>query len=87
MAGLFDRICKAYLIGDAAEEFAGTLDTTPHEITGDLEHAVAAAASEAETGDVILLSPACASFDQFPSFEARGEAFRALATPYLEAAS
>ena len=81
---LFDRIAKAYLIGEAAAPFAQTLTDVPHICAGDLEHAVTAAAAEAETGDVILLSPACASFDQFKSFEARGEAFRALARRHLD---
>ena len=45
---------------------------------GDLEQAVAAAASAARPGDTVLLSPACASYDQYPDFEARGEHFRAL---------
>jgi UDP-N-acetylmuramoylalanine--D-glutamate ligase len=46
---------------------------------GDLAHAVAHAAELASAGDVILLSPACASYDQFENFERRGDAFRALA--------
>ena len=45
---------------------------------GDLERAVAAAASAARRGDTVLLSPACASYDQYPDFEARGDHFRAL---------
>lgn len=80
---LFDRIARAYLIGEAAGAFAETLGGTPHAIAGDLETAVAAAAQEAEPGDVVLLAPACASFDQFKSFEARGDAFRALAERHL----
>lgn len=78
LAPLFPRIAKAYLIGEAAGEFAATLDGTPHEVSGTLEAAVAAALAEAEPGDTLLLSPACASFDQFRSFEARGDAFMAL---------
>ena len=81
---LFDRIAKAYLIGAAADAFAATLGETPHVICGRLEEAVAAACADAEPGDTVLLSPACASFDQFPSFEARGEAFRALVAPHLQ---
>ena len=46
---------------------------------GDLERAVAAARAAAQPGEVVLLSPACASYDQYPDFEARGEHFRALA--------
>jgi UDP-N-acetylmuramoylalanine--D-glutamate ligase len=79
----FPRIRKAYLIGEAAEEFAATLgDAVPHEIDGTLDKALAAAARDAEVltaGDpVVLLSPACASFDQYRNFEVRGDAFRAL---------
>lgn len=75
---MFGNVAKAYLIGEAAEEFAGQLGDTPHEISGTLDAAVAAARKDAEAGDVILLAPACASFDQFASFEARGEAFEKL---------
>ena len=79
----FPRIRKAYLIGEAAAEFAATLgETVAHEISGTLDEAVAAAARDAaeETGQerVVLLSPACASFDQYRNFEVRGDAFRAL---------
>ncbi|QTN20585.1 UDP-N-acetylmuramoyl-L-alanine--D-glutamate ligase [Brevundimonas sp. AJA228-03] len=77
---LFPRIAKAYLIGEAAADFARTLGDTPHVIAGDMATAVALAAADARAagGDqVVLLSPACASFDQFPDFEVRGEAFRA----------
>ena len=82
LAPFFPRIRRAYLIGQAAQDFAHTLGATPHEIVGTLAAAVAAAhrdtASGKAPGSVVLLSPACASFDQFASFEARGEAFRAL---------
>jgi len=79
----FPRIRKAYLIGEAATEFAATLgNSAPHEISGTLGKAVAAAARDAESSEVaepvVLLSPACASFDQFRNFEVRGDAFRAL---------
>jgi UDP-N-acetylmuramoylalanine--D-glutamate ligase len=78
----FDRIRKAYLIGEAADDFALTLGDTPHEISGTLEHAVASAFADARRADVpspvVLLSPACASFDQFKDFEARGDVFRDL---------
>ncbi|WP_306003195.1 UDP-N-acetylmuramoyl-L-alanine--D-glutamate ligase [Brevundimonas sp. C43] len=80
LADLFPRIAKAYLIGDAAPTFAATLADTPHVIARTLDDAVAAAAADAAFagGDqIVLLSPACASFDQFKDFEARGEAFRA----------
>jgi UDP-N-acetylmuramoylalanine--D-glutamate ligase len=82
IAGLADywpRIAHAFLIGEAAEEFSRTLGAAvPHSLCGDLSTAVAAAHATARPGDLVLLSPACASFDQFKDFEARGEAFRAL---------
>jgi UDP-N-acetylmuramoylalanine--D-glutamate ligase len=79
----FSRIRKAYLIGEAADEFASTLaDAVPYEIAATLDKAVAAAARDAEASSasepVVLLSPACASFDQYRNFEIRGDAFRAL---------
>lgn len=79
LTGLMDRVAKTYLIGAAAGEFAATLGDRPHELCGDLATALARAAEEAREGEVVLLSPACASFDQFASFEARGDAFRAQA--------
>jgi UDP-N-acetylmuramoylalanine--D-glutamate ligase len=78
----FPRIRKAYLIGEAAHEFAGTLGEVPHEMSGTLDVAVASAARDAEASGlhdpVVLLSPACASFDQYRNFEIRGAAFRDL---------
>ncbi|MEM8841423.1 MAG: UDP-N-acetylmuramoyl-L-alanine--D-glutamate ligase [Pseudomonadota bacterium] len=85
LTGLFDRVKKAYLIGECAPEFSATLNGTPHENCGDLACAVARARAEAEPGDTVLLAPAAASWDQFASFEARGEAFRALIIPQPEA--
>lgn len=72
---LFPRVAKAYLIGEAAEDFAATLGETPHVVAGTLDAAVAAALADAAEGEVVLLAPACASFDQFESFEHRGDAF------------
>jgi UDP-N-acetylmuramoylalanine--D-glutamate ligase len=71
---------RAYVIGEAAPEIAEALATAaiPFESAGTLAVAVGAAASNARPGDVVLLSPACASFDQFTSFEHRGEEFRRL---------
>lgn len=78
LAPLFGKIAKAYLIGECAEAFAREIgDAAPCEICGALETAVARAAAEAEPGDTVLLSPAAASFDQYPDFEARGRAFEA----------
>jgi UDP-N-acetylmuramoylalanine--D-glutamate ligase len=83
LRSFFPRIRKAYLIGEAADQFAATLaDTVRYEITGTLDKALAAAARDAATSSaqepVVLLSPACASFDQYRNFEVRGDAFRAL---------
>ncbi len=69
------RVTKAYLIGHSARDFALQLGETQHEISENMERAVAAAIAEAQPGDVVLLAPAAASFDQFPDFEKRGEAF------------
>jgi UDP-N-acetylmuramoylalanine--D-glutamate ligase len=77
---LFPRVVEAFLIGEAAGPFAARLGDTPHRISGDMASAVKAAAeAAAATGreEVVMLSPAAASFDQYPDFEARGEAFRA----------
>ncbi len=74
------RIRKAYLIGEAADAFARTLDgKVDSEIVGLLSLAVDSATRDAEASGlkepVVLLSPACASFDQYPNFEVRGKAF------------
>lgn len=78
---LFPRIEKAYLIGEASPAFAEVLNgAAPVAQCGDLERAVQQAYADAAASGqdaVVLLSPACASFDQFADFEARGEAFRA----------
>jgi UDP-N-acetylmuramoylalanine--D-glutamate ligase len=72
------HVRAAYTIGEAGPLFARLLrPKVPVRECGELVAAVAAAAGEAEDGDVVLLSPACASFDQFTDYEARGEAFRA----------
>ncbi|MBJ3774942.1 UDP-N-acetylmuramoyl-L-alanine--D-glutamate ligase [Acuticoccus mangrovi] len=85
LADLFGRISHAYLIGEAAPAFAETLEgRVPFTMSGTLEAALdAAAAGAAADHGVVLLSPACASFDQFRSFEARGDRFRALVTEHL----
>ncbi|SIQ21029.1 UDP-N-acetylmuramoylalanine--D-glutamate ligase [Rhizobium sp. RU20A] len=79
LSDFFPKIAKAYLIGKAAEDFAATLgDAVPFIISATLEAAVADAAADAQADGrpaAVLLSPACASFDQYKNFEARGDAF------------
>jgi UDP-N-acetylmuramoylalanine--D-glutamate ligase len=76
-ADLRAKDARAYLIGAAADELAAALDS-PYELSGDLTSAVRAAAQAAKPGEIVLLSPACASYDQFENFEQRGDAFRRL---------
>jgi UDP-N-acetylmuramoylalanine--D-glutamate ligase len=75
-----ERCLAVYLIGEAAPELAAALGATgvPLRDYGDLQHAVAQARRAARSGDTVLLSPACASYDQYRDFEERGDAFRAL---------
>jgi UDP-N-acetylmuramoylalanine--D-glutamate ligase len=73
------RVRRAYLIGESAPEVARSFRDVPYELSGDLESAVRAAAAEARPGEVVLLSPAAASYDQFRDFEERGDDFRRLA--------
>ncbi|TCQ80890.1 UDP-N-acetylmuramoylalanine--D-glutamate ligase [Ochrobactrum sp. BH3] len=91
LSEFFPRITKAYLIGEAAAQFAATLgDAVSFEISDTLaaavEHAARDAGNDAASEPVVLLSPACASFDQFQNFEKRGDAFRnaVLALPGVE---
>jgi UDP-N-acetylmuramoylalanine--D-glutamate ligase len=74
---LLGSVVKAYLIGHSARDFALQIGETPHEICETMERAVARAAAEAQAGEVVLLAPAAASFDQYPNFEKRGEDFMA----------
>ena len=71
----------SYLVGEAAAEFSSVLDgKAPFVVRGDIESATRAAFADARASGedaIVLLSPACASFDQFADFEERGEAFRA----------
>jgi UDP-N-acetylmuramoylalanine--D-glutamate ligase len=81
LAGPVSERCRAvYLIGEAAAPLTQALTPAgvPLHQSGDLEHAVEQARRAARPGQVVLLSPACASYDQFADFEARGDAFRAL---------
>jgi UDP-N-acetylmuramoylalanine--D-glutamate ligase len=74
----FGNVVRAYTIGDAGEMFAKLLEgEMPVERADTLEAAVRSAAAQAKPGEAVLLSPACASFDQFKDYEARGAAFRA----------
>jgi UDP-N-acetylmuramoylalanine--D-glutamate ligase len=81
LADLFPAIARAYLIGEAEDDFARTLDGhAPYARAGTLEAAVRAAFADARkeaSEAIVLFSPACASFDQYADFEERGEAFRA----------
>ena len=78
-APFFSNVREAYTIGEASELFSRIL--APHikvAECGDLAHALLRAAHDAQPGETVLLSPACASFDQYTDFEARGDAFRRL---------
>ena len=74
------HVAALYLVGEAADELAAALDAAgrPYERVGTIGAAVEAAARDAQRGDVVLLSPACASYDQYASFEERGDDFRRL---------
>ncbi len=95
LADLFGSVTKAYLVGEASARFAATLEgRAPAVEVGTIEAAVAAAYADARAAReeaIVLFSPACASFDRYSDFEARGEAFRAavhaLAAPQLHEAS
>jgi UDP-N-acetylmuramoylalanine--D-glutamate ligase len=92
LAGYFSHIRKAYLIGDAADAYARTLDgKVAHVMSGTLDKAVEAAAADAAASGapspVVLLSPASASYDQFKDFEQRGDVFRALVAKLPQGAS
>ena len=76
-------VVKAYLIGKSAVEFSGQLENTAFEICETMEVAVNLAASEAVAGEVVLLAPAAASFDQYSDFEARGDDFTRLVKAIL----
>jgi UDP-N-acetylmuramoylalanine--D-glutamate ligase len=75
-----ENVRSIYLLGEATDELAAALDAAGRAYVraGDLATAVTHAARNAEPGDVVLLSPACASYDQFTNFEERGDTFRRL---------
>jgi UDP-N-acetylmuramoylalanine--D-glutamate ligase len=92
LAPYFGRLRHTFLIGRATEEFAATLEgSVSFTRCGDLATAVAAASAQARhdgvPGAVVLLSPACASYDQFKNFEERGDIFRGLVEELREASS
>jgi len=78
LADLVERkVRKLVLIGEDADTIAAELgELAPFERATDMKHAVAVSLSSAEPGDVVLLAPACASFDMFESFEHRGKVFK-----------
>ncbi len=78
VAAIGPNVRGVYLIGETAEELAAALGDRPVVRSGDLETAVRSASDAAVEGDVVLLSPACASYDQYDDFEQRGEEFRRL---------
>jgi UDP-N-acetylmuramoylalanine--D-glutamate ligase len=83
LAAYFPRIRKAYLIGEAAHDFSRSMDgKVSYDFSETLDKAVERAAADAAASQapapVVLLSPACASYDQFKDFEQRGDAFRRL---------
>ena len=84
LAPYLGSVVKAYLIGHSAREFALQIGDTPHEICETRARAVARAAAEAAPGEVVLLAPAAASFDQYPNFEKRGEDFAAQVAGVLQ---
>ncbi len=91
LAPLFGHVTKAYLFGQAADSFAATLKgSVPHQSFGSMDRAVEAAYRDALAAGakdaVVLLSPACASFDQFRDFEHRGDAFRSFVKAMMPAA-
>lgn len=90
LAEYFPNITKAYLIGEAAPDFHKTLTKkkVEHKVSGTLEKAILCATRDAmqsgKPNPIVLLSPACASFDQFKNFETRGEAFREQASRIID---
>jgi UDP-N-acetylmuramoylalanine--D-glutamate ligase len=74
------NVASVYLVGEASDQLAAALDAAgrSYSLDGDLAHAIEHATADAEPGDIVLLSPAAASFDQFENFEQRGDAFRGL---------
>ena len=85
LEGSLSGVRKAYLIGESAPRFAAFLEgTVPYEVLGTMDKAFAAADSEADEGDVVLLAPASKAFDQYPNFEVRGDHFVDLASQLIK---
>ena len=76
-------VVKAYVIGREAAAFAMKLKGVDVEICGDMRTAVTKAAADAQSGETVLLAPAAASFDQYDSFEKRGDDFATLVNEIL----
>ena len=92
MLPYFGHVRRAYLIGEAAEQFEHLLDGKVESVVSrTLDQAFHAATDDARNegraNPTVLLAPACASFDQFPNFEARGDAFKALVESLRSASS
>jgi UDP-N-acetylmuramoylalanine--D-glutamate ligase len=77
------KLRQLVFLGEAIPQLTRDLGDLPHQVVPRFDDAVQAALSLAQSGDQVLLSPACASFDQFDNFEARGERFEALVTSWL----
>jgi UDP-N-acetylmuramoylalanine--D-glutamate ligase len=82
---LKQRVKQVYTIGAAAPKIESQITGVPVVSAKTLEHAVRATSEVARTGDVVLLAPACASFDQFESYEHRGRVFKNLVKALFEA--
>jgi UDP-N-acetylmuramoylalanine--D-glutamate ligase len=85
LSGALGSVVKAYVIGREAQAFALDLPGLEAEVCTTMEAAVMAAAREAQPGEVVLLAPAAASFDQYDNFERRGEDFAARVQQAIDA--
>jgi UDP-N-acetylmuramoylalanine--D-glutamate ligase len=85
LASGLKNVAKAYVIGREADAFAMQLSGVETEVCTSMERAVASASAEAQDGEVVLLAPAAASFDQYDNFEKRGDDFMAQVNTALDA--